>query len=84
MKRVARSYARALFPRSAKLGADHAPGNQVPGIALTPDGLDLSIAGGVYRLVCAVEGLLGKLRQQPRPTPASSVRVPTATRVGCG
>ena len=84
MQRFARAYARALFPRGAQVGADRAPENAAPGVKLTADGLDLAIGAGIYRLVCAVEGLLDRLRHRPQRAPDSALGMPTTTRVGCG
>ena len=79
MKRIAEVYGRALFPRryGSRIGAD------VDGqpAALVFDGLDLSVAAGVYRLVSAVEALLYGIRRRTR---TRSRQTPVVSPVGCG
>ncbi len=88
MERFAAAYGRALFPNRYGLRNDSAaPGTGVDGgphMTLPPAGLDLAIGAGVYRLVYAVEALLGGLRRRTRRVGAATTRPPTATPLGCG
>ena len=82
MKHIADVYGRALFPsRYAGPRGDKAQGQLAE---LTADGLDLAIASGLYRLVNAVEGLLGGLRPRPRSRPSPVTAKPAPSPVGCG
>lgn len=82
MKHIADVYGRALFPSRY---APHADRRVDPaGATLAPDGLELDIAAGVYRLVSVVEGLLERLRGRSRAAPAAVERATVPSTVGCG
>ncbi len=88
MERFAAAYGRALFPNRYAVRDDSAAGSPTADgeqrLTLPPAGLDLAIGAGVYRLVCAVEALLGGLRRRTRRVGAATTRPPTATPLGCG
>ncbi len=54
------AYIMALLPRSTRRAVS--PGDQQLAVRVTQDGLDLSLAALVYKVVNAVEGLVGTLR----------------------
>ena len=54
------AYIMALLPRSTRPALS--PGDQQLAVRVTQDGLDLSLAALVYKVVNAVEGLVDKLR----------------------
>jgi len=58
MKHIASAYGRALFPRRFESRTGGAPP------ALPPGGLELDLAGAVYRLTDRLEGLVDTIRRR--------------------
>ncbi len=88
MERFADAYGRVLFPsRYGPAKGTTAAGTRVDGghpMTLPPGGLELDISAGIYRLVCAAEGLVDGLRRLRLGWRAGADRRPTATPLGCG
>ncbi len=88
MERFASAYGRALFPRRYEsrdgMIADGRPAGSGQPMSLAPGGLELAMGAGIYRVVCAVEGLLAGLRQRAAGWRATPERRSGATPAGCG
>ena len=88
MKLFASAYGRALFPgrfgpRGGAITDGSAAGGDQP-MELAPGGLEIDMSAGIYRVVCALEELLGGLRQLRAEWRARPVRRSGSTPVGCG
>ena len=87
MERFAAAYGRALFPsrygpaKGARATASR--NDDENAMTLHPGALELDMGAGIYRLVCAAEGLVGALRRRLGAR-AGSERRATAARLGCG
>ena len=77
MRHITSAYGRALLPRGLETRDDATP-------TLAAGALDLALAGGIYRAVVAVEGLLDRLPAARRDLGKADLEAGQGRPVECG